>query len=203
MSVVRRFAAILPSLCILLLCFGCEGRDEAHSYQEEPAATPAFLQTESESIASPASDPAEIEPDESAEEAVSTPHEEESGQPETELCLIIGDTPVSVEWADNDSVEALKELVSENPLEIPMSMYGGFEQVGSLGGSLPRSDEQTTTQAGDIVLYAGDSIVVFYGSNAWSYTRLGRIVDLSSGELTELLSNGDVVLTITMAEAQK
>ena len=77
-----------------------------------------------------------------------------------------------------------------------MSMYGGFEQVGSIGQALPRDDAQTTTSAGDIVLYSGSQIVVFYGSNSWSYTRLGRIVDKTSEELAALLGNGDVIVTI-------
>jgi hypothetical protein len=77
-----------------------------------------------------------------------------------------------------------------------MSMYGGFEQVGSIGQRLPSSDSQTTTQAGDIVLYSGDQIVVFYGSNSWAYTRLGRIVGKSVSEMTELLGNGDVKISI-------
>lgn len=74
-------------------------------------------------------------------------------------------------------------------------MYGGFEQVGSIGQSIVRDDEQLTTSPGDIVLYSGDQIVVFYGSNSWSYTKLGHI-DMSEGELTELLSNGDVTITL-------
>ena len=75
-------------------------------------------------------------------------------------------------------------------------MYGGFEQVGSLGSDLPASDEQTTTEAGDIVLYSGNQIVVFYGSNTWAYTRLGHITDKSPQELEELLGNGDTTISI-------
>ena len=77
-----------------------------------------------------------------------------------------------------------------------MSMYGGFEQVGSMGQSLPRNDVQTTTHYGDIVLYSGNQIVIFYGSNTWSYTRLGH-VDLTQEEMTELLGGGDVTVTIS------
>ena len=79
---------------------------------------------------------------------------------------------------------------------LQMSMYGGFEQVGSIGQSLPRNDSQTTTQAGDIVLYSGNQIVVFYGSNSWAYTRLGHITDKSAQEMAELLDGGDVTITI-------
>ena len=104
---------------------------------------------------------------------------------------------MSVTWEDNESVAALKELVKEAPLTVPMSMYGGFEQVGSLGTSLPRNDRQTTTQAGDVVLYAGNQLVLFYGSNSWAYTRLGRIADKSAPELKELLGGGDVTVSLT------
>ena len=112
------------------------------------------------------------------------------------MVLAINGERVSVEWEDNESVEALMELVSKEPLSIQMSMYGGFEQVGSTGTSLPRNDVQITTESGDIVLYSGNQIVVFYGSNSWSYTRLGRITDKNVDELAEILGNDDVTITI-------
>ena len=108
------------------------------------------------------------------------------------MTLMIDGEECPVEWEENESVEALKEL---RPLKVKMSMYGGFEQVGSLGKSLPRSDEQITTEYGDIVLYSGNQIVLFYGSNSWAYTRLGHI-DMTQEELTELLGNGDVEITL-------
>ena len=114
--------------------------------------------------------------------------------------LWIGETAVAVTWEDNDAVRALRELVVEQPLTIEMSMYGGFEQVGPIGTDLPRNDAHTTTQAGDIVLYAGDQMVVFYGSNSWAYTRLGRVTDKTDAEMAELLSNGDVTITMAMRE---
>ena len=114
----------------------------------------------------------------------------------TELKLMIGGLEVSVQWEDNESVAALRELVRDEPLTISMSMYGGFEQVGSIGTRLPRNDVQTVTEPGDIVLYAGNQIVVFYGSNSWAYTRLGKIENLSAKELAELLGGGDTTLTI-------
>ena len=116
---------------------------------------------------------------------------------EKTLHLYINDAELAVDWEDNETVGALIELVSSGPLTVQMSMYGGFEQVGSLGASLPRNDSQTTTQAGDIVLYAGDQIVVFYGSNTWAYTRLGRITGKSAAELADLLGSGGVALTLS------
>ncbi len=110
------------------------------------------------------------------------------------MVLMIGDTEVPVTWEDNASVEELKTLAG-NGLMISMSMYGGFEQVGSIGQSIARDDEQITTSSGDIALYSGDQIVIFYGSNSWAYTKLGKI-DLSEEEMTSLLSNGDVTITL-------
>ena len=114
------------------------------------------------------------------------------------LQMRIGDTAVNVEWEENESVRALKELCSDTTLSIQMSMYGGFEQVGSIGASLPRNDQQTTTEAGDIVLYSGNQIVVFYGSNTWAYTRLGHITGQDAERMTRLLGNGNVTITISM-----
>ena len=122
----------------------------------------------------------------------------ENEEAEAMLQMTIGGTPVEVKWDDNESVEALRQLCREEPLTIQMSMYGGFEQVGSIGQRLPRNDSQTTTQSGDIVLYSGDQIVVFYGSNSWAYTRLGHVTDKSDEEMAQLLGNGDVTITVEM-----
>ena len=118
------------------------------------------------------------------------------------LQMKINGTVVNVLWEENESVDALMDMCKDAPLEIQMSMYGGFEQVGPLGRNLPRNDSQTTTSAGDIVLYSGDQIVVFYGSNSWSYTRLGHITDQDNEGMAALLGNGDVIITISM-EAQR
>ncbi|QFJ55332.1 cyclophilin-like fold protein [Pseudobutyrivibrio xylanivorans] len=110
------------------------------------------------------------------------------------MVMKIGEIPVDITWEDNASVEELKSL-ADSGLTIPMSMYGGFEQVGPIGTSITRDDKQTTTSAGDVVLYSGNQLVVFYGSNSWAYTRLGKI-NLSEKDLIELLSNGDVTITL-------
>lgn len=124
------------------------------------------------------------------------PTQAEEVQQEKVLEMKIAGTLVTVAWEDNEAVAALKEYCRDQILTIPLSMYGGFEQVGSIGTSLPQNDVQTTTQSGDIVLYSGNQIVVFYGSNSWAYTRLGHITDKSQDELTSLLSNGDVSITL-------
>ena len=98
--------------------------------------------------------------------------------------------------ADNAAADALVDWVEEGPVTLELSDYAGFEKVGPLGRSLPASDGQTTTHAGDIVLYQGDQIVLFYGSNSWSYTRLGRIDDLTGWE--DALGSGDVTVTLSL-----
>jgi rhodanese-related sulfurtransferase len=117
---------------------------------------------------------------------------------ESSPLLYIDGTEVPVIWEDNASVEALRELIDMNggSLVIQMRMYGGFEQVGPLGKSIESSDVQTTTYPGDIVLYSGDQIVVFYGSNSWAYTMLGRI-DLPEDEIVSLLGSESAEIILT------
>ena len=106
----------------------------------------------------------------------------------------VGDVVFSATLEENETVSALVEMMRESPVVIQMSDYSGFEKVGSLRTSLPASNSQTTTQAGDIVLYNGNQIVIFYGTNTWSYTRLGHIDDLTGWE--EALGSGDVTVKI-------
>lgn len=108
----------------------------------------------------------------------------------------VGDVVFSATLEENEAVSVLVEMMRESPVVIRMSDYSGFEKVGSLGTSLPVNNSQTTTQAGDIVLYNGNQIVIFYGSNSWSYTRLGHIDDLTGWE--EALGSGDVTVTFSL-----
>ncbi len=124
--------------------------------------------------------------------------ETEESQMDGTLKMAIANMDVSVIWEDNEAVEALRELAQAGPVTVQLSMYGGFEQVGPLGAELPRNDAETVTRPGDIVLYSGDQIVVFYGSNSWAYTRLGHIMDKTDDELARLLSNGDVTITLSL-----
>ena len=108
----------------------------------------------------------------------------------------VGDVVFSATLEENEAVSALVEMMRESPVVIRMSDYSGFEKVGPLGTGLPVNNSQTTTQAGDIVLYNGNQIVIFYGSNSWSYTRLGHIDDLTGWE--EALGSGDVTVTFSL-----
>lgn len=128
------------------------------------------------------------------EEPVQTEEPQEEG--EYMMKMKIDDVVVSVVWEDNESVRELKKIAGNGEIKISMSMYGGFEQVGSLGTNISRQDVQMRTEPGDIVLYSGNQMVVFYGSNTWAYTRLGKIQGLTSEELKNLLGIGNVTITI-------
>lgn len=87
--------------------------------------------------------------------------------------MSINEIPLTVKWEDNESVSALIQLIEQNPLTINMEHYGGFEQVGNLPQNIDSSDKQMVAEPGDIVLYSGNAIVIFYESNTWTYTKLG------------------------------
>lgn len=110
--------------------------------------------------------------------------------------LQIGNSSFTATLESNEAVDALVVMMNDAPIVMQMSDYSGFEKVGTLGTSLPTSNKQTTTQSGDIVLYNGNQIVIFYGSNSWSYTRLGKIDDLSGWE--DALGSGDVTVTFSL-----
>ncbi|MCC8061568.1 MAG: hypothetical protein LIO81_12170 [Clostridiales bacterium] len=108
----------------------------------------------------------------------------------------VGSSTFTATLESNEAVDELKKMMENGPVTISMSDYSGFEKVGALGTNLPTSNSQTTTHAGDIVLYNGNQIVIFYGSNSWSYTRLGKIDDLSGWETA--LGSGNVDVTFSL-----
>lgn len=99
---------------------------------------------------------------------------------------------------ENSSTAALKDLLAKGEITIHMSDYGNFEKVGSLGAVLPRNDEQITTEAGDLILYQGNSFAIYYDTNSWNFTRLGKINDITQAELKSILGNGNVTVTLSM-----
>ena len=194
----RKGAAVCVALLLLLALCGC-------AKTETPESASAVVNDSTGAVTEDTALPesggstevqAELPEDSASQQTTAT----EDIPMTTELLLTIDGQEISVEWEDNDSVTALKELAAEAPITIQMSMYGGFEQVGPIGTNLPRNDVQTTTEAGDIVLYSGNQIVVFYGSNSWAYTRLGHITDQDAAGMTALLGNEAVTLEISVSK---
>lgn len=124
----------------------------------------------------------------------SEPEKEE----QTMLNIQIGDNNLTAVLEDHESANALLALLADGPLTISSENYGGFEKVCALPQSLPRNDVRTTAQPGDIMLYQGNSIVLFYGSNSWSYTKLGTIQGVSNAELRKILSGNDTTITLSV-----
>ena len=118
--------------------------------------------------------------------------------PETIQITVSGKT-LSVKIEDNEATKALVAALREASITYEAHDYGGFEKVGALGSSLPASDKQITTQAGDVILYSGNQIVLFYGSNTWSYTRLGKIRYDSLDELKSFLKAGEENISVTLS----
>lgn len=187
---------ILGIFCALsILLMGCSRDNTPAGGPPDPAVFAG--QTDSTSAApDDKTGPSSAMPEKNAEDAENKSDEKE----ETEMRMRVqvnGSTFFAV-LKENEAVRTLVELMEQAPVTIAMSDYAGFEKVGPLGQSLPASNSQTTTQAGDIVLYNGDQIVIFYGSNSWSYTRLGHIEDLTGWE--EALGGGDVTVTFSLGE---
>ncbi len=112
----------------------------------------------------------------------------------------IGDNLLTATLVENSSTSALKELLSKGPISINMRDYGSMEKVGLLGMNLPTNDQQITTEAGDIILYQGNALVIYYAPNSWNFTRLGKINNVTSEILKEILGDGNVTITISLPD---
>lgn len=117
---------------------------------------------------------------------------------EMRITVSVNGADFSATLEENEAAAALVEMLREGPLVLSLSDYGGFEKVGALGAELPASDERITTGPGDIVLYQGDQIVAFYGSNTWAYTPLAHVDDLEGWK--GALGDGRVEVTLSLEE---
>lgn len=113
-----------------------------------------------------------------------------------EVNVQIGETVFQAVLETKEAAKTLVGILQHAPLTLQMSEHGGFEKVGAIGRRLPADDVRMTTQAGDLVLYNGDQLVLFYGSNTWSYTKIGHIKDLSGWK--EALGNGDITIILSL-----
>lgn len=118
----------------------------------------------------------------------------------TEMYITINGNKLEVTLAKNSSVDALVELLRQGDITYTADDYGNFEKVGNIGHSLPRNDTQINTEAGDVILYQGNNICLYYGNNSWSFTRIGKIEGYSASEIRTLLGagNGSVQVTISL-----
>lgn len=114
------------------------------------------------------------------------------------LYIKIGENILEAELAENSSAAALTELLKDKDITIEMHDYGDFEKVGEIGTNLPVNDERITTAAGDLILYQGNKFVIYYDTNSWNFTRLGKIKNISATELKNILGENNVTVTLTL-----
>lgn len=119
------------------------------------------------------------------------------------MYLKVNNRTLTVLLEDNSSVDALIEKLKQEDITIDMSDYENFEKVGKLGFDLPRNDKQITTQPGDVVLYQGNSITIYYDTNSWNFTKLGKIENVTQDELKEILGEGNVTVTFSLKNLEE
>ena len=116
---------------------------------------------------------------------------QQSKEEENVFYITVNGHTLTADFADNSSALAFRELLSEGALTVSMDDYGGFEKVGSLGTTLPRNDSRITTEPGDVILYQGSRITIYYDKNSWNFTRLGKVRDMTQAQLREALGAGE------------
>jgi len=171
---MKRITAILLAVLALLALHGCAGRNPAPT---EPTTETTQLST-----------------------TKSTMEEAEETSMQTLLKIEINGQTLLADFEDNSSAAALQEKLREGSLTLEMEEYGGFEKVGSLPFSLPRNDKSITTKPGDVILYQGNMLTIYYDTNTWSFTKVAT-VRATQSELKALLGNGDITATFSLENA--
>ncbi len=115
------------------------------------------------------------------------------------MYITIDGVTQSATLVDNAATQTLVERLKNGAVTVTLNSSGGFEIWGALGFSLPTSNEQINAQPGDVILYNGSNICIFYGTNSWSYTRLGKIDGLTESELRTFLKAGESNITVTLS----
>ena len=118
---------------------------------------------------------------------------------DNKLKISVNGTELTATLEDNSSAQALTELLKQGNITVDMSDYGNFEKVGNLPQSLPKNDEKITTVPGDIILYQGNKITIYYAENTWDFTKLGHINNITQEELKTLLGDGDVTVSLSIS----
>ncbi|WP_295857935.1 cyclophilin-like fold protein [uncultured Fibrobacter sp.] len=114
------------------------------------------------------------------------------------LKIHVNDTTFTATLEENSSAKAFAEFLAQGDMTLDMHDYGSFEKVADLPRSFPRNDKQIDTDAGDIILYQGNSITIYYDKNSWNFTRLARIDNVNKKRLQQILGKGNVKATFSV-----
>ena len=185
---MRQLFLVATAMVLAFMC-GCTSGSSGSSAATSSGASQAI--SASASVASA-----------SASVASSRPEGAEAPDERPVFEIKIGDRVARAVFAETVSATALKELLEGGPVTLLLSDYGGFEKVGAIAMSMSSADEQITTEPGDIMLYQGRQISIFYDSNTWAYTRLGKIEGVTREELIVFLGEGDTEVTLALPGTQ-
>lgn len=133
-----------------------------------------------------------------SEPAPTAEPESDIKQEETTMKITANGNSLTAVLADNSSAQALLERLQDGPVTVEMNDYGNFEKVGPLGFSLPTNDEPISTSPGDVILYQGSNITVYYDTNQWNFTRLGKIENVTREDLLDFFGDGAVTVTFSL-----
>lgn len=206
---MRNSWALMLITCVVCCIFltACETQSTTNSQQMGTESAPQSESAEiSEEDEQQIQNEAELpKKEEQASEALLSEDKEETvpgisqaSQTSDMLKIEIGQETFTATLANNSSVDALKELLKDGPLTLKMSDYAGMEKGADLGVTLPQNNQQMNTTAGDIILYQGRTLVIYYDTNSWSLTPIGKINDLDEALLKETLGSGDVTVTFSL-----
>ncbi|MBQ2098702.1 MAG: hypothetical protein II480_11030 [Bacteroidales bacterium] len=118
--------------------------------------------------------------------------------PMDKLLITINGKTLTADFADNSSAKALADALAKSSITYQADDYGNFEKVGDLGQPFPKNDENITTEPGDIILYQGHNLCIYYAQNTWSFTRIAKIKGISKDELKEFLGEGEITVTLSV-----
>lgn len=117
---------------------------------------------------------------------------------QVKITVDVNGNKLTAALADTTAAKEFAEKLKDEPVTVTLNEYGGFEKVGDLPWSLTKADKQVSTEPGDIMLYQGDQMTIFYNSNSWSYTKLGHIENTTQEELESLFGEGDITVTLSL-----
>ena len=112
---------------------------------------------------------------------------------------IDGGQTLTATLVDNSSAQVLMEALKQAPITYEAHDFGDFEKVGPLGLSFPENNESITTEPGDIILYQGSNLCLYYDANKWTFTRIGKIEGKTQAELKQILKAGQGNITVTLS----
>ena len=198
---MRKQICMVLLATVLFAITACGNSEETRNVNTEPEISMSQPEPHSEEAKEHEPETETVQQNEIQTEAQPTEEVQENAEQEVtemKMKVQVGESVFTATLAENSSVDALRELMTDGPLTLHMSDYASMEKGVDLGVTLPQNNEQMNTQAGDIILYQGRTFVIYYDTNSWSLTPIGKIDDVDAEELREALGDGDVTVTLSL-----